>query len=232
MKKLLILCMAVFMALGFVGVASAAPTLFADFNGDMMPDTNITLNAGDAFTLDLYADGLTTLLPPLPGYTYEEFIGFSMNVNFNQDPVTETFSPMQVNATSAAINTGLFNGSANIDPYNPGASTRPERLAHVFMVGGAIEAQRPLDQDKYLLGSIMFQCEGLGTSIIDFAPTTSGSYFSATFLSPTGQEFPQFFLPDMDSFDVTVNQVPIPGALVLLGSGLLGLLGLRRRMKK
>ncbi|OEU44833.1 MAG: hypothetical protein BBJ60_02875 [Desulfobacterales bacterium S7086C20] len=76
-----------------------------------------------------------------------------------------------------------------------------------------------------LMGTIQFSPIAMGTSMI-----TSRDY----------SDFPDFVYFDGGTFDDevtfcggTVNVVPIPGTVLLFGSGLLGLMGIgRRRMKK
>ena len=75
-----------------------------------------------------------------------------------------------------------------------------------------------------LIGTVQFSPQGLGTSMI-----TTRDYSG----------FPDFVYFDGGSFDDavvfsngTVNAVPVPGGLLLLGSGLVGLLGFRRKIRR
>ena len=72
-KRLLVVCLAVFMAVGMASVASAAPVLSFEFD----IDKDITLYLGDSVTVDLYAvvtdDGGSS------GATYElQTFGFDL----------------------------------------------------------------------------------------------------------------------------------------------------------
>ena len=67
--------------------------------------------------------------------------------------------------------------------------------------------------------------DGPGISIIDIAKPNAGGWLTSESINV------QNFI-DWDTYDVTVNQVPIPSAVLLLGSGLLGLLGFKRGRKK
>jgi hypothetical protein len=73
--------------------------------------------------------------------------------------------------------------------------------------------------NNVFFGTILLQCEGVGD--VDL---TLANYLG--FLT----------LADIVNFDPvklgTLNQVPIPGAVWLLGAGLAGLVGIRRKMRK
>lgn len=69
--------------------------------------------------------------------------------------------------------------------------------------------------DDIPLGSIQFICLAPGSSDIVTGESTIGAGF--------------FISEDIAYSSATINQVPIPSAVLLLGTGLVGLVGLRRR---
>jgi hypothetical protein len=81
------------------------------------------------------------------------------------------------------------------------------------------------------LGSISFVGEGLGLSDLTiFDLDRGGSIADFALAAP----FDGMDLDDQISSGVvigSINQVPIPGSILLLGSGLVGLIGLARRKR-
>jgi hypothetical protein len=67
-----------------------------------------------------------------------------------------------------------------------------------------------------------FECLDYGSSLISALNRPDSDYISGAF---TDLDF------DWESSLVEVNQVPLPGAVWILASGLLGLIGLRARKR-
>lgn len=74
------------------------------------------------------------------------------------------------------------------------------------------------------LATLQFKCIGPGTSLISAFNRPDSNYIAGGGLS-SDSDF------DWENSFVEVNQVPLPGAVWILGSGLLGLIGLRRKFK-
>lgn len=81
-----------------------------------------------------------------------------------------------------------------------------------------------------LLATMAFNTIGIGTSDFTVAidQTSQGGWFFLTGVPLTASDFSNFTL---NNASVQINAVPIPGALWLLGSGLVGLVVMKRRKK-
>jgi len=205
MRKFVAIILTVFMVLGFSAMASAAPATFFDFNSDGIADTTLTVpNIGDTFSADIYFDwndvNATTELGLI-----------NMGVGLSYD-----FS--QINVTAVTPYAGWF----LVDVEN--GSVFDNLIGAATMSGGKFpgDTGNPL-----LLGTIDFQCVGAGVSTL--AMENLISLFTGadpdSFVSMSGTVFDS----DMTFGLAEVTQAPIPGAVWLFGSGLIGLVGLRRR---
>jgi hypothetical protein len=107
---------------------------------------------------------------------------------------------------------GNFNGKSLTD-----SDTIHLSLGDIFGSG-------PFGPD-FNIADILFTATGVGISPISFGTTLTNWVVgdSSTLYSPQ---------PTFVGGNVTVNAVPIPGALWLLGSGLIGMVGIRRKLRK
>ena len=217
MKRLLIACLAVFMVVGFSGAALAAPVLSFQFDvdGDLNTlDDNMTIDTvGGTVTTDLYA--LVVDDDPSSGIAYE-LQSFGLNLEYD-----------------AAL-LGITHGTVFSD-WIFGAPVFDNSTDGSLIMSGAYFNFSPPPYgigSPMLLGTIVFECEGIGLSPLTIFDSDKGGSIADFALAG---EVGGLDLDDQIMNGVQIgsinNPVPIPGAVWLLGSGLLGLVGLRRKIR-
>ena len=205
MKRFLILSVTLLMALGLVTMASAAPMTFFDFDGDAAADTSLFVpNVGDIFTADLYITGIDT--------TYNGLQSMGIQVNFDNT---------QINVLSVAANgTNWFIPDVVNNRFN-------NSIGFASIGGGRFGGLT----GTILLGTIQFECMGPGVSVLAMAeliPYDTGAD-PDSFVSPIPPDPAHVYDKEIIYGFASVTQAPIPGTVLLFGSGLVGLLAIRRR---
>ncbi len=140
----------------------------------------------------------------------------------------------------------------DIDIINPGLFTEVGNMiggVEFDVFGGAIDQDWTLALGDAILpgqGNWSYQTAGTLVAVYDdydwetplYAPMTSGNVLTISSDVELIFSNPDFFSFYGDSYDsgyfttqgfVEQNSVPIPGGIILLGSGLIGLIGLKRR---
>jgi hypothetical protein len=209
MKRLLVLLMAGFMVIGFAMSASASvdPMQFKlDFGQDGSFEDTWILDPSEVVWIDVYVSNI-----PPPGL-------ISMGFDIEYDPRQLAVTP----GTAVDAANWYINPQVNID--TPG---------EIEMKGGRVfpglyDPLSGLAGNDIKLGTIELHCILPGISDLWlFDSDRQGGY-------------DDFVLQDGTVLDVqlkdgvkvgTIINTPIPSAVLLLGSGLVGLLGFRRRMR-
>lgn len=182
--------------------ANAASIALVASGDTTLSDANITVGLNDVFSLELWALGF-------PGLLDGGAVGFSYSFdNFTATDFTPAAGifPLAVPSDNGTTVTG-------IGGYNAGAGD----------AGG-----------NYLLGTLAFTADALGTSIFTLFEDP-GLFFSFGFGT---QCFSGNACADNTTLgalgvgSATVSVVPLPAAVWLFGSALIGLVGLSRRQKQ
>lgn len=203
MKKLFFILLAGLLVLGVSGTASATLTFNLDFEQDGSYESYYEMLPSEMVWIDLYVSNV-----PTPGL---QSMGFDFTYDFTQLEVTPGTEPSAMN----------WYITPSVDISIPG---------EVEMKGGRIGGLGP---DDVLLGTIELHCIAPGTSDLwlfdsdrayDLAPTAFNDFVLADGTVLDGQLVDGILLG-------TITNVPIPGAIWLLGAGFVGLAGLRRKLR-
>jgi len=203
MKKLTVILLAVFMVIGMSTAASAAPTL--SFNIDFYGgDTTYLQGDFDLGETIILQPGDSVKVDILFSVTEEAVVGGGFDLAFN---------PSNLAASSLMLTAPFLDfGLSEITS------------GHVRAQGGVWPAGNFLGPGENIgIASFTFECLGASLDelwLYDFDTVTS-EWVTETGACLDGQ---------IDGiYLASISNVPIPGAVWLLGSGLIGLVGLRRR---
>lgn len=205
MKRFIVFSLSLLMVMGVAGAASAAPVL----TFDLAPGTDSLIDPLGSITLDIFAvveDDTDSSI------TYElQSFGFDLE-----------YDAALLNVTGASVD-AAWN-------FFPSADFGTDGL--VSMSGSVLLAGGVGIGSPALLGSITFAGEGLDgiTDLTIFDGDRGGAFadFALTIATGGGAS-----LDDQISGGVVIGTIatPIPGSILLLGSGLIGLIGLARRKR-
>jgi hypothetical protein len=206
MKKVSIFLLVTVMAIGISTAAIAAPVL--------------------TFDIDFYGGGYDKGVYDT-GTTIDLELGQSVMADIYVSGLNETgnglagwgalleFGPY-LDAVSVAGNATLW----PISLLTPVIEDDYLTIERFPMFGAGVEG------DDLLLFTVELQCTGLGLSELILWDMDKGGA-SVNWVTLLANELDNQFPVTLAS----INNVPIPGSLLLLGSGLLGLIGIRRRAK-
>jgi len=186
--------------------AQAAPVVYFDFNGDGLQDTTASVNLGETFNASLYVTNVDNLQGGL--------LAWGSEVTFNNAVLSaNTFTIDSQWPFEGAENT-LTNASGGVDLF-------ASRLSGLT---GTIK-----------LADISFNALTAGTSFLSMNELFADNVNFVGFGSANGFDYETstqtvagINFSNADA-SITVSAVPVPPAVVLFLSGLLGLVSIKKR---
>lgn len=206
MKKITVFMLAILMV---IGIGTAANAAYLDFDIDFWTDGTNPVHNYDKNDPGVYDTGETIDLQPCE-YVWVD-IYFHTDYEITAGSFDLTFNAANLEAYEVAYDPAKW-GLPTTDLTNPGHVISS---AVVMPIGASVT-----DSDN-LFASVLLHCTGISTdelwlnNNIGFTTTTPGEVIPID---------PSVYLG-------TINNVPVPGTAWLLGLGLFGLVGLRRKMK-
>ena len=213
MKKTLIICFSLFMAMAFSGTASAAPVITFD-----LPDEPILPGSTFDVTMSIDSQDGTLMITQFGAW-------IDFDDNYLRFVSGNAVAPLTTGYIAIEPVSGWYT-KAGWETVIPG---EPYYAPEYFEEGPDLIQVNLLGFPSPGLGEIIdlftltFECMGSGDSEIHALNRPNAPFIAGNIVDED--------IDWLNSVD-TVSQVPIPASVLLFGSGLLGLLGIQRRRRK
>ncbi|MDF1556106.1 MAG: hypothetical protein P1P84_23750 [Deferrisomatales bacterium] len=168
--------------------------------------------------------GSFALLPPTQEVMVGDTVTLGVTMDFSTDPTVGGGLDIFYDPAVLSYQDFVFATELNFDFGFTGAPVlvSPGVLQNLY-IGNFSGLAGPA-----LVGTLTFSADAMGTSLLTMADSAlaaadggAGPFYSAATFAEQ--------VVDYTGAEVNVNVVPIPGSVLLLGSGLVGLVGVRRR---
>jgi len=174
-------------------------TVYFDFNGDGLMDSDLLFTSGSSFTVDVYVSGIDN--------THGGLISWGTELSFDNTFLTSSSYTIDSLWPLPGVDNNIDNASGTV-----------ELLAATFLGG---------QTGTLKLASITFDAMFEGSTILSIGELFPGNSTFTGFAGMDGHDYDAeltYF-----SSDITITAVPLPGAIFLFVSGLLGIAGFNLR---
>jgi len=183
----------------FIAAPVYALTIFIDLNGDMLYDSQGTFTPGDIFTAGIYAN---------VDNVHGGLVGFGVSLSYDEPPVSVYGVPTQLDNVSIDPQWNFL----PVKSVGPGALTAGGSLLSTGLIGTSVH-----------LFDVTFQATttGISTLLMTDEIPNFGDF--------AGQDgFDYDASGELNFLSTQIRIIPVPPALILFGSGLLGMISLAR----
>ena len=184
-------------------ISYAAPVLYFDFNGDGLQDTSTSVALGDALNASLYvsiSDADTSANGGL--------ISWGTEIGFSNTLLSANSFSLASNWPLSGVNNGFDNATGTMD-----------------LLGSSFSAQT----GTVKLADFSFDTLAAGTATLTLNELFPDLATFTGFASSNGYDYDADINYSLASANVNISAVPVPSALILFVSGLIGLLKFNQR---
>lgn len=187
---------------GLFSISTSALTVFIDLDGDTLFDSLGSYVVGDVFTAGVYAD---------VDDQHGGLAGFGVRLNYGEPPI-------RVNAIPSPLDNVVIAPQWNFIPL--------QSVAAGTVTAGASQLASSSVGASVHLFDVTFQATALGTSILTMIDEIPNFGDFAGF-----DGFDYDVSGELQFLTTRVEIVPIPSAMILFASGLLGIISFARRCR-
>lgn len=187
------------LGLSFQSVLQAAPIVYFDFDGDGLQDTSTSVALGDSFTASLYVTNVDTEESGL--------LGWGSEVNFSNSVLSASSYSIGSQWFIPGIDNNINNAGSSVELY----------AARTSGLTGTIK-----------LADINFDTLSVGASQLTMSELFSTNLTFIGFGAASNYDYDADILFSNADATINVSAVPIPPAILLFVSGLIGLCGIKR----
>jgi len=187
------------LGLFFQSVVQAAPIVYFDFDGDGLQDSSTSVVLGSSFTASLYVTNVDAVEGGL--------LGWGSEVNFNNTLISANSYSLDGQWFLPGVENNINNAGSSVELF----------AARLSGLTGTIK-----------LADINFDTLSIGSSQLTMSELFSANLSFTGFGGASGHDYDANILFSNADATINVSAVPLPPAILLFVSGLIGLSGIKK----